>query len=451
MQMNPVARSAIARSASFVPTSIATLLTTRLVIGHFGVSSFNAFILTMTTIALIPLNDLGVGAAVTSNYAARGPYDPLSRRATLTALRTLAVSTAVLEVANLALTMLGLWPTILGRAAGPNGICGLAVAIYGLSFAPGLAQSALLGTNRNHVTILVQAFFTPLTLALVAIAIYCDLPRGWVILTPSAAVLLISLATAVAASRMIGLRWASLLAEMLRPRKYPGTKIRHLSGPRLMITLTAPVTLQGDRVILSQVATAGAVADYSVAGQLFAPIGALIAAAATPLWPIFDRARASGRGGPSLVKLIVTFVIATLVGCIALVLLADPLGILIGGGRVHLGLLLPVAWALVMVGNSASYVTAMSMMDVRGIRFVGICSVIGTPIGLALSVVLARRYGAPGPLFATAVSVLVFVTIPMWMRQRFHAFDARHRREERARSADAESALSSVVRESNLV
>lgn len=423
---NPVARSAIARLLSFVPTAIATLFTSRLLISHYGLPTFNAYILVVTAIALIPLNDLGVGAAVTTNYAAHGPLDPLSRRVTLTAMRTLVVGTLVLELVNLGITSAGLWPTLLGPASGSNAQIGTAIAVYGLSFIPGLGQSMLLGTQRNHITVIVQAFFTPLILVAVVALIAFDIRADWAIVVPALAILVINMVTSCVAARLIGVRWRSLLREVPDRRRFPGGKIRDISGPKLLISLTAPITLQGDRVVLSHVASGQAVANYSVAGQIFAPVAALIAASAAPLWPIYQRARAEGRAGPSLLRIVFAFVAVVGVVCLGLVLVAGPVGHLIGGDQVELGVLLPVAWGLVMMGQAAAFVASMSMMGRRGIRFVGICCVIGMPIGLVISILLGQAIGAPGPLFGTLIAVLLINTIPILIYRRSVTYAPRH-------------------------
>lgn len=132
-RMNSVASSAIARSLSFIPIALATLVTSRLIIRDFGLDSFNSFALIVSLIALIPLNNLGVGAAVTSAYASGGPRSEHSQRVTLTAARVLTVSSAGTAAAALLITAFDGWPTLLGSASGPNLYCGIAMAVFALS------------------------------------------------------------------------------------------------------------------------------------------------------------------------------------------------------------------------------------------------------------------------------------------------------------------------------
>ncbi|MDT4939641.1 MAG: hypothetical protein QOG80_3312, partial [Pseudonocardiales bacterium] len=159
--LSTLVRSVLARVGSFVPTAIATLLTSHLVIQHYNLAVFDSFALVISLTALVPLNDLGVGSAVVSAYASDGPTAEHSLRVTLTAARTLFVSSAGVILLSAAFTAGKLWPHLLGPASGANLFVGLAVVIYALSFVPGMGPNMMLGVNRNHTTIIVQAFFAP--------------------------------------------------------------------------------------------------------------------------------------------------------------------------------------------------------------------------------------------------------------------------------------------------
>ena len=80
--------------------------------------------------------------------------------------------------ASLVLSALGLWHDVLGGGAFATGTFGFAIAAYGLSFVPGLGQSALLGANKNDLTILVQAFLAPAMCAGAALTVAFDLDAG---------------------------------------------------------------------------------------------------------------------------------------------------------------------------------------------------------------------------------------------------------------------------------
>jgi len=425
--VNPVVSSAVARVASFVPTAVATLLTTRLIIDHYGVAVFDSFAVILALINLVPLNNLGVGAAVTSAYA-RADDRGGAERTLLTATRVLILSTIGTAAASLVLSALGWWPALLGGSSGPNLWCGLALVAYALSFVPGLGQSMLLGLHRNHLTIAVQAFYNPLVLAIVAGLVVAGVHGPAVMLAPGLGLVVVNLVTGSLAARLTRTSWARVLARVPARRRFPGASIRALSGPVLIITLSTPIALQSDRIVLSHVASRQAVADYSVAMQIFAPALALIAASAQPLWPIYTRARSEGRRGPAVLRVFGLFcAVGAAIGGV-LALLAGPAARLIAGDHVHVSPLLALAGALGVLTAAASYPIAMSLMYPEGMRFVVWCTVLAVPLNIALSVVLGHAMGAPGPLFASVIAGLGVQAVPCLFFSRDRQEAGRHRR-----------------------
>jgi O-antigen/teichoic acid export membrane protein len=425
--IKPVVQSAFARTLSFLPTAVATLLTSRLIISHYGIAAFNSFALIVSLIALIPLNDLGVGAAVTSAFAQHGPRSRSAERVALTSARVLTVSTLGVIAVAVGLAVANLWPTLLGNASGSNAYVAAAMVVFALSFLPGLGQRMLLGVDRNHVTVVVQSFFTPLILVASVGIILAGLGGSYLMIVPPAALLVINIVTLVMSIRVTRFEWRQVLRRLPDPGRFPGKSIRAISGPMLLITLSVPLALQSDRIVLSHVASRQAVANYSVVVQIFAPVAALIAASAQPLWPIYAKARSEGRTGPGLGKVLVLFCGAATVLCGLLVVIAAPVGQLIGNGRIHLGWLLPVAAGLAVLTQAAAYPVAMKLMDPAGVRFVAICTAVALPLNIGLSIVFGSSIGAAGPLLATfAIGVLV-QTIPALLFARRHESVGRHR------------------------
>ncbi len=425
--IKPVVQSALARTLSFLPTAVATLLTSRLIIGHYGIAAFNSFALVVSLIALIPLNDLGVGAAVTSAFAQHGPRSRGAERVALTSARVLTVSTFALIAAAIGIAAAHLWPTLLGNASGSNAYVAAALAVFALSFLPGLGQRILLGVDRNHVTVVVQSFFTPLILVASIGIILGGFSGSALMIVPPAALVVINLITLVMSIRVTRFEWLQVLRRLPDPHRYPGKSIRAISGPMLLITLSVPLALQSDRIVLSHVASRQAVANYSVVVQIFAPVAALIAASAQPLWPIYAKARSEGRAGPGLGQVLLLFCGAATVLCALLVVVSNPVGVLIGNGRIHLGWLLPVAAGLAVLTQAAAYPVAMKLMDPAGVRFVAVCTGLALPLNVALSIGMGKWIGAAGPLLATFVVGVFVQTIPALLFDRRHESVGRHR------------------------
>jgi O-antigen/teichoic acid export membrane protein len=218
----------------------------------------------------------------------------------------------------------------------------------------------------------------------------------------------------VAASRLTGFRWRNVFAKLPRPHRYAGARIRGIAGPRLITNITVPLALASDLVVLSHFSTQRQVADYGICIQLFAPMTALVAAAAAPLWPIYIAAKAKGSTGPAISRTVLGFGVPTAVICAVLVPLAPWAGGIVSDGQVRIGLLLPIAAALMTVVYSASFPVGMALTTPRELRFAAAVSLVALPLNVGASIVLARSMGAPGPLLATTVVGLAQMTSAAW-------------------------------------
>ncbi len=424
MSMHPVVKSGLARIASFAPTALATLYASRLIIDHFGIPAFDGYTLAASLILLVPLNDLGVGAAVTSAVASYGSSHAAVERVALTAARTVAVSALVLAGAAGLITVGGYWNAFLGPAAGAGAFYGLSMVIYAISFIPALGQSMLLGVHRNHLTIAVQTLLAPTTLLGVVVLMKAGIDSRFLIVVPAAALAVINIINSIVAGRVVRFSWLTLLRRLPFPHRYPGASIRAMSGPMLVVNLSTPIALQSDRIVLSHFASKHAVANYAVSIQIFAPVVALIGAAAQPLWPIYTAARAKGDHGPQVGRIMAAFGLVCSAISAVLVLIANPVGHLIGGHQIQLGVLLPIVSAVAVGLQAITYPMAMSIMDPAGLRLVATCAVLAAPLNVGLSIALAKHLGAPGPLLASCVVCLLVQIIPVGLYARQRQRDA---------------------------
>jgi O-antigen/teichoic acid export membrane protein len=421
-----VLQSAIARAASFVPIALATFGTSRLIIEHYGIPALDSFALLTSLLLLIPLQDLGMGAAVTSAFAERGPRDEHSVAVMLTAMRVLTVSSLALAAASAVVAALDAWPTLLGPASGPNAYVGAAVCIYALTFLPGLGQRMLLGIERNHAVVIIQTLWNPLMLAGVAALALTGVGPAWIVLVPSVSGLLVTVLTFWYAVHATEFPVWTVLARIPFRSRFKGGSVWAISGPMVVLTLCVPIILQSDRVVLSHVSTKQVLANYTITMQIFAPVAALVAASALPLWPMWIKARARGERGPSVVRVVAIFCGAAGVMCAVLVLIANPLGHLIGGSQIRLGIALPAAAALAVTMQAAALPVGMALRDPPGLRFVAVCTAFALPINIGLAIGLAKLWNGPGPLVATFLVTLFVQTLPAawYLRRRNRATSA---------------------------
>lgn len=417
--MRAIVYSALARILGFIPQGIANLVASHLVISHYGVSTFSTYILIISVLLLIPLNNLGAGATVTQVVAAHGIEDDLSVRTGVTAVRVLSLSAGAVVVVSIALGLAGLWPTLLGESADLNVYIAVAIVLYGFSFVPGLGQSVFLATGRNYLTVTTQAFSTVVAAGLVAVQVALDLDARFVVIIPSLAILLINWLTFAWSQRLTGFRWTTAMARAPWRSRYPGARVRSIAVPMLITSLALPIAYLADRIVLKQVSTDVEVAKYGLVLQLFAPVTGLIVAMAQPLWPMYTRARVDGKGGPAMKLVLAAFVGGTLVISAVMVLLAAPIGGVISDDKIELGLGLPILAASVTTLQAVAMPLSMSLVDPKGARLVAITTVASVPLNLGLSVWLAKEWGAPGPLVSMLAVGLVVQIVPwVWFSVR---------------------------------
>ncbi len=252
-------------------------------------------------------------------------------------MRTVGASGLLLCAVSLLMLPIGLWGDLLGPSVGAHGFFALSMVIYGATFIPALSQGVLLGVHKNHLTVLVQTLFTATNLAMILGLIALDVPVGWVVAVPVSSLFLNSILTAGVTRRETGLRWLRLLRQAPFRRRHPGVSIRSIAVPRLILTVSMALAVTTDRLVLSHVSTPHDLTEYSVVSQIFAPVLALIAATASPLWSISVAARARGQAGPSLPRMVAVFTAAAAAICAGLVVISDVVGGVIGGEEVQLG------------------------------------------------------------------------------------------------------------------
>lgn len=404
--------SALARILGFVPQGIATLIASNLILREYGVNAFSSYVLVLSVLLLIPLNNLGVAASVTQAVAAHGVDSDVSRRTAVTASRVLLGSGSGLTVVAVIFGLSGLWPRLLGTSSVGNMWVTLAIVMYGVSFVPALGLSVLLGSGHNHLAIGVQALTAVLSAVFVGIMVGAHLDQSMLVAVPALAILLTNLLAMIVSQRVTGFGWTTVLRQAPFRRAHPGAQIRSLALPMLVTSLALPIAFLADRVVLSHVSTDVQVARYALVLQLFSPVTGLIMATAQPLWPMFTRARATGGTGPQLAVILAGFLGATVVISAVLVLAADPIGTVISDHRISLGVGLPALAAGVTLLQAALFPLTMSMADPAGARIVAISTVLSVPANLGLSIYWARQWGAPGPMLSMLVVSVVLQLVP---------------------------------------
>lgn len=422
-----VLKSLGARALTLPVTAIASIVTVRIVLEQFGAEGFALYALITTVPLLLPVSDLGLGAAVIDVVARRHVVgDDVVRTVVGVVFTRLVVVAGALTVVAAALGAAGRWHSLLGLPAG-DGVeraATLAVVAFSVSVPLSLGLSALLGGGLNHYVVLLQVGTTIAVLGLVAIATVTDGPL-WIFPAATGTALAVTGAVSlVLASRRLLLPSGAL---HLRWRAQ-SHRIWHTALPMMVLMISLPITYQTARVVLSHRSTVAAVAAYSILFQLYAPLTSIVAAAGRSLWPIY----ASNRDGqpttwPELRRVTILFAAGGLALAVPLAVSGGAVGELISDGAISVPGWLPAAFAGLLWCQAVQYPAGMLLTDPIGLRFQAVCSVLMAAAAVALSVWLAGVLGAAGPVVAATIGFVCFLGVPSMVRARAHA-----RQDERA-------------------
>jgi O-antigen/teichoic acid export membrane protein len=418
-------RSGGARLLVLPVSALLGIVVTRLLIDTYGPAVFAQYALLVGIGALLPFTDLGMSAAVTNAVAASPDptRDDAVRRTLLTAMRVLLVSAAVLTSLTGLVSLLGLWPTLLGDGLLPDSGPAAAAAcllLIALGIPVGIGQRMLVGLGRNHAAILVLGVQTPVVLTVLALLVASGTRAGHVFpVVPYAVTLFLTGICTWLAARRVRPVLAEAIRLVPRVRRERGAPVFHVAWPMLVQMVAVPLAMQSDRLLLSHLRPAAELAEYSLAAQMFIPIWALVNSAGLALWPVFARARAEGTAS-SPFAMAWAFAGAAAVLAAAVAVLSPWLAELASGGAVRLSGLLVPAFVVLMVLQAAKYPLGIYLTDARGLRFQAAMIAVMLPVNVGLSWVLTERIGPAGPVIGSIVGVLLFEVVAntLYVRRR---------------------------------
>lgn len=414
--------SLLAKLAAAPVVAIAWLVAARLVISALGVDGYAIYAIIAGIAVLLPFTDLGMGAAVMDAMARRNQpgVDPVES-VLLTTWRGLGLVGLILTATAVVIAIAGWWAPILGVPADDSVEISVALALT--TFALGLPLSVgprlLIGGGLNHWAVMFQALSAFLMLVCIAVATLSTTNMGAYVVAPFvSAAMANSLALVFGARR---LKVAILpIARSIFAFNSRGAKVRHVAGPMFVISVVLPLAFQTDRIILSHVATLKDVAAYSVAFQIFSPLLGLIGSAAIALWPVFVRAQASLEGltWTRFVRCQMVFGALGFGLCVAFVLLTPYLAEVVSAGKVEVSWALVLAFGILLLIQALSHPLGMVLTTAPGLRFQAQLHVLALAFNLPLSILLATRWGASGPVVASILAMTCIQLAPLLMRVR---------------------------------
>ena len=424
-----VGNAAVAKVLVMGVAGVLGLLTSRIILQHYGVEAYAQYGLLNSFPALLPFADLGLAAVVINAAAGSSDpsRDPRVRRALLSATRVLFISGGIIVFVSAAITALGLWPAILGPGLMNDGtwVAGVAMALFGIGLPLTIGPRLLVGLQKNTLQIAFSGLAAPVVLALAGATVVLQVPAAhFLALFTYIAGIVVSTVSLVAAARLISPQVSTIFRQVPHRHAHPGTKVMDLAGPMLVQMLALPIAMQTARIMVSHLGGTGELAEYNLASQLFGMASQTIAAAGVALWPMYARARAEGRvESPSRPSL--WFLGGGLVLAGSMALLSPWLVRLASAGNLTLDANLVYAFVAFVALQSLKYPLGMYMTDAKGLSFQMIPTVLMVPTALGLSWWLIPVIGATGSVVAVCLAVAVCQVIPNFLYVRI---DLRRRR-----------------------
>ena len=411
-------RAFVLRIVTLPVSGLAGLLAARATVSALGVGGFAVFALVVGLAALVPIGDLGVGAAVTDAVARRRELGVEGvQRVLRTSLRVLVGVAAALSVAAWGCAAMGWWAPLLGLPASQEVevAVGAALTLFAAGLPLGLSSRVLLGAERNDIALAFQGGSGVLTLLIVLLAAGIRAPLWAFASAPSAGAALAAAAAwpKASAASQLSLRETVRFAAQ---RGRAGATIAHLARPMVVITAAQPIAFQSDRLLLSHLSTLDQVAIYALAMQISAPFLGLIWAAGMSLWPVFARRR-NNQPVSRHELLTLTGVFSSVGALLAVVLIAaGPWAAhFVSKGQIHVGYGVFVAFGALLLVHASYFPTGMLLTDPSGLRFQAVTSVFMLVVNLLVSAVLALSLGAPGPILGSVLAIVVAMEIPgLW-------------------------------------
>jgi O-antigen/teichoic acid export membrane protein len=406
-------------------TAVSTLVATRTVVDSLGPSGFAFFALVTTLPLLLPLNDLGTGAAIVeaAGKGNRESYQGL-RGTIVTSARLLTCMGILGALVGIIPACLGAWGTLLNSEVQRYVDFSVAVTfvLFGCSLPLNLGNSVLIASNRTHVSLLFQMLSNLLTLGFILLSGAAHAPSTAFIVSGFAAQCLVGAMCLLWAGRILGLPLLSMVLGSLGPRHTP-TRIWHLAWPMAIINAALAVAYATDRLVLLHFANSDAVASYSAGARLFAPAVDLVSATGLPMWSIFARQRGTSNGpkARNVASLTLYFAVGGAIIGGGLILFGPAVASWMLHGKVEVSTGLMAAFAALLLVQSAAYPTSMWLTDGAGLKFQAKRSVVMALVNLGLSIELARHLGASGPVIGSVVAFTTCLFLPNFRRSMSHA------------------------------
>lgn len=403
-----------ARAVALASSLIFTAIASKIVFQTYGATAFGIVTFISSIQFLIPFADLGLGAVIMNHVAEANRRQNIqgSFKAIFRSLKIQICFASVIAILVL-VAFFFIGPEVDFADAGNIPTISLLIsALIILANVPmTFGNRVLIGLNRTHTAIFIQACAPPLVLGAVVTCSMLGLNAAYLYPIWPLSTLIASATIVRIALKRLDLGVLSLASGFLRAQfRSKEDPIWGTALSMLVISTASPLTYNSDRVILGVTAVPQSLATYSIGAQIFSPLISLITSAATPLWSQFGHGRGAGK---MLVRATAVFGVIGL-GASGLLFLATPIySWFVTGSPSYVPIEVQGTFAIFLIVNSLTLPSMMRLNSGAGIRFQAAVASLACFVGLPLSIWAAYTLGTSGPALASAVVMASIQLVPM--------------------------------------
>jgi O-antigen/teichoic acid export membrane protein len=407
-------------------TAIATsLMTVPLTLSFLGPERYGMWMTIISFIMLLSFADLGMGSGILSSIASI----KIGENSAVARSKISSTYIALSAVALVLVTLFGAIYTIIDWAALFNVTTPLAQAeaapavaavffCFAIGIPLGIVQRIQSAFQQTHISNIWQCISSLTTLAAVFWATTAKATLPFLVLTVAGVpIVFLALNTFV---------YFGLQARELRPTiaffsMRDTREIAGIGGLFLILQILSSATYLSDNIIIAHLIGPIAVAEYSITQKLFSLINIALMVVLAPLWPAYSEAIGLGDAEwvkKTVVRSILTSIAFASIASTALIFVAPTfINWWIGSAVVPSALLLLACgvWKVVEAGGNA---LSIFLNGANIIRLQVYFSIATAFCAVALKIVLIQHFGVSGAIWATSLSYIVCVVLPVFVMRK---------------------------------
>lgn len=410
---------AAATAAGARVVGIATaLVSIPLTVHYLGAEEFGLWVVVSSLSALLGFADLGLSFGLMNGVAeayGKNDSEAAGKYVSSTFYLLLGIAT-MLGVSFAVIYPFISWPRVFNvtspeavAVAGPAVAAFVALRLVGLPLS--IVPITQMAYQESFASSIWQAAGNLLSLVglLIVIAMRGDFP--WLVVGFAAGPVVASFLNGIVLLR----RRSWLVPRLENVTLALAKRVARLGSAFFLIQTSIAVAFQTDNIVIARLLGAAEVTQYAIPMKLFMTIPLLASFVLSPLWPAYREAVTRGDQQWVRKTFFRSLRFSTALGLplsAALVVVSPPiLRAWVGSGIAPSPslLLAMAAWSSV---NCIAGAFMMYLNGINAMRFQVITSLTMMGANLALSILLTRLIGIPGPALGSAISVAVCVVIP---------------------------------------